>query len=152
MDGNEMTAFVLDPKDPNCENVRANLHRFIDQLPKSKAWEWTWQKYTKTRTPKQRKALFAAAYKPIMEFVGLRGEDDKLELHSFFCGEFWGWREEPMMRKRPLRTTTKNERGERDEISTTVALDFYAFIQQRAAEQGIYVPDPDPFWREAKAA
>jgi hypothetical protein len=148
-----VSAFVLDPKDPNCENVRANLHRFIDQLPRNRAWEWTWQKFSKPRTTKQRKALFAAAYKPIMEFMGLRGEDEKNELHRFWCGEYFGWTEAgPLRDRKPVRTTTKNEHGQRDEISVDAALDMYAFIQQRAAEQGIFVSDPDPFWREAKAA
>jgi len=27
------------------------------------------------------------------------------------------------------------------------ALEFYAFIQERAAEYGYDVPDPDPMWR-----
>jgi hypothetical protein len=147
-----VSAFVLDPKNPNCEHIRECLHKFIDQLPRTKAWEWTWRPFQKKRSDKQRKALFGAAYKPIMEFMGLRGEDDKEELHRFFCGEFWGWAKDgPFSSRRPARTTTKNERGERDEIDTKTALEFYAFIQQKAAEQGIYVPDPDPLYREQEA-
>lgn len=139
-------SYILHKGDPNRELVRANLHAFIDRLPESESWEFEWHKYHKPRSDKQRRALFGAAYKPLMEFMGLRGERDKDDLHAFFCGEYWGWH--PALKNKPLRTTTRNERGERDEISTVDALDFYAFIQQRAAEQGVMVPDPDPFWKE----
>lgn len=142
--------YVLDAKDPNRENVRANLHAFIDRLPTTQSWQFAVTKYHKPRSDKQRKALFGAAYRPLMEYMGLRGERDKEDLHAFFCGEYWGWH--PVLKNKPVRTTTRNERGEREEINTVDALEFYAFIQQRAAEQGVMVPDPDPFWKEREAA
>lgn len=141
-----MTSYVLHKGDIRRDEVKANLHAFVDRLPESKSWVLVVTEYHKPRSDQQRKALFAAAYKPIMEHMGLRGERDKEDLHAFWCGEYWGWH--PQLRNKPLRTTTRNERGERDEISTVDALDFYAFIQQRAAMQGIDVPDPDHFWRE----
>ena len=52
----------------------------------------------------------------------------------------------------PLEHVTKDEEGKPDEISVGDALEFYAFLQRRGAEVGCFVPDPDPFWREAKAA
>lgn len=137
---------VLHKGHPDHDIVRANLHAFIDRLPDTKSWEVEVSEYHKPRSDKQRKALFGAAYKPLMEFMGLRGEHDKEDLHHFFCGEYWGWH--PVLRNKPLRTTTRNEQGQRQEISTVEALDFYAFIQQRAAERGVMVPDPDPMWRE----
>lgn len=142
-----MTPYVLDPRDPDCDIYRANMSAFVDRLlAAGKRVRAEVGIYTKPRTDRQRKALFAAAYKPIMERMGLRGERDKDDLHAFWCGEYWGWH--PELRNKPLRTTTRNERGERDVISTAEALDFYEFVQQRAAERGIDVPDPDPFWRE----
>ena len=142
-----MTAFYLHKNDVSRGTILANLITFLGRLPDTKAWKVEIVEHKKSRSPKQRRALFGAAYKPIMEFMGLRGEEEKEELHYFFCGEYWGWREGPMMRKRPVRTTTRDENGKRDEITSTVALDFYAFIQQKALEQGIWVPDPDPEWR-----
>jgi hypothetical protein len=141
--------YVLHANAPERDTVRANLHAFIDRLPVAKSWSIIVGPYHKPRSDKQRSALFAVAYAPIMEHMGLRGEQDKADLHAFWCGEFWGWH--PTLRNKPLRTTTRNERGERDVISTRVALDLYRFIQQRAAEQGIDVPDPDPFWKENAA-
>jgi len=140
------TCFYLHKKDTGRATVLATAHEFLDRLPDTKSWEIEITIFRKPRTEKQRKALFAAAYGPIMEHMGLRGNDDKEDLHAYFCGEYWGWH--PQLKNKPIRTTTKNEQGVRDEISTTQALDFYAFIQQRAIENGIFVPDPDPFWRE----
>lgn len=140
--------FILHANDDGRALVKSNLHAFIDRLPDGKAWECVIDRHVKKRSPKQRKALFAAAYGPIMDFMGLRGEDDKKELHRFFCCEYFGSRIDQLGRRMPLRTTTRNEQGEREEISMDVAFDMYEFIQQRAAEQGIDVPNPDPLWRE----
>jgi hypothetical protein len=105
--------------------------------------------YVKKRSSKQRASLFAVAYAAIMEHIGLRGTKDKEDLHQFWCEEYFGYIEATgVSPRRPKRTTTKNEAGEDDEISTLQALDMYAFIQQRAAENGIDCPDPDPFWRD----
>ena len=140
--------FILHANDEGRGLVKANLHAFIDRLPEDKSWQCVIDKHVKTRTAKQRRTLFGAAYGPIMDFMGLRGGDDKAELHRFFCRLYFGEREDAIGRMVPIRTTTRNERGERDEISTTVALDMYSFIQEKAAEQGIDVPPPDPFWKE----
>jgi hypothetical protein len=140
--------FILHANDDGRALVKSNLHAFIDRLPEDKAWECVIDKHVKTRTAKQRRTLFGAAYGPIMDFMGLQGSDDKRDLHTFFCRDFFGERMDSLGRMVPIRTTTRNERGERDEISTIVALEIYAFIQRRAAEQGIDVPDPDPFWKE----
>lgn len=143
--------YILHKNDDSRDQVKANLHAFIDRLPSDKAWQCVIDAYHKPRTTKQRKALFSAAYGPIMEFMGLQGTEDKNELHRFFCREFFGEREDAFGRMVPIRTTTRNERGEREEITTVVALEMYAFIQRRAAEQGIDVADPDPFWKEKAA-
>ncbi len=102
------------------------------------------------RSQSQLGALFGVAYKILMREIGLRGEREKAELHDTFCGEFWGWRTITVMgvlRQVPTRTTTTNEHGVRDVISTREQIDFYEFIQQRAAGMGWDIPDPDPLWR-----
>lgn len=109
----------------------------------------TIEEYVPERTVKQRKSLFGVAYKSLMEQMGLHGEREKDQLHEMMCGEYWGWRDSVMLgsaKRVPVRTTTTNERGERDVISTREQLDFYAWIQQRAAEHGYDIPDPDKEW------
>lgn len=100
----------------------------------------------KPRTSLQNRALWGCAYKTLQQETG----NDPEDLHMYFCGEYWGWETYDVLdqkRKRPVRSTTKNEHGESDVISTVQLQDFYAFIQQRSAETvGVFVPDPDPMW------
>lgn len=101
------------------------------------------------RSSKQNAALFGVAYPPIMEHMGLRGEAERKEIHEYFCGEYWGWKEKVIFGKKkhtPKRTTTRNEEGKRDLISKPDMCDFYAFVQHKGAESGVFVPDPDPMY------
>lgn len=140
--------YTLHANDPGRALVKANAHAFIDRLPESKPWEIEIRPRRKTRSAKQRKSLFGVAYKAIMDATGLQGDADKRQLHRDMCGEFYGWTDGPLNLRKPVRTTTRNERGEPEEITTVDALELYAFIQRKAAEFGIDVPDPDPLWRE----
>ena len=99
----------------------------------------------KERSLQQNKALFGCAYEYLRKATG----NDKEDLHDYFCGSYFGWDIKDVMgmkKKVPKRTTTTGYDGERDVITTLQLSDFYAFIQQRAAEEGFYVPDPDPEW------
>jgi hypothetical protein len=108
------------------------------------------QKYVKRRTLEQSSALFGLAYKIMSEETGMRPND----LHTHFCGEYFGWLEVEIMGKtfrRPVRTTTTDEDGNRDIASTVVFSGLFEFVQQQAAELGIFIPDPDPNWRVNRA-
>lgn len=147
-----MTCYVLEKGSMRRDEIKANLHAFIDRLPDTKSWEVEVSEYHPARSDKQRKSLFGVAYKAIMEQCGLQGDKEKKRLHNDFCGDYFGWCDGGIGTRRPVRTTTTNERGERDKISTLQALDMYAFIQRTAAEYGVDVPNPDPFWREKAIA
>lgn len=57
------------------------------------------------------------------------------------------------IKMKPFRTTTRDDKGKRDVISTLEMADFYAFIQRKSAENGFDVPDPDPdWWQEPEQA
>lgn len=131
------------------EQRRSNAAYYLANLPADGKYEVEFRPKKKPRTDKQNRALWAVAYPPIMSAMGMRGEADRLELHEYFCGEYFGWVEYQVMDKRkvrPRRTTTRNEDGKKENVPTEVMADFYNFIQQRAADQGIYVPDPDPMY------
>lgn len=104
------------------------------------------------RSDLQNRALWGCAYKALKEQTG----NDPEDLHVFFCGRFFGWQEFDVMgmvKKRPVRTTTKDANGNRDVIDKSVMAEFYDFIQRESAMAGFDVPDPDPEWfREGKAA
>lgn len=138
--------------------ILANALRFIAALPNTREWDIEIKEHRKTRSDKQRGALFGVAYRALMEFSGLQGSQDKEDLHRFMCGEFYGWKTDALGNRKPVRTTTKDEDGRRDEISTKGAEEFYAFLQRRGAEVGCYVPDPDAMhnvrgrWADERAA
>lgn len=129
------------------------LFEFLSNLATDKTWNVTIEEAKKERSDLQNRALWGCAYRTLRDATG----NDPEDLHTYFCGEYFGWTEyEVMGRKRlkPKRTTTRREDGSRDVISTIHLSDFYAFIQQRSAETvGVYVPDPDPmWWQHANAA
>jgi len=102
--------------------------------------------HKKNRSLAQNKSLFGVAYPPLMDHMGMRGENDRKDLHAYFCGEYFGWVDSAILGKRkqrPRRTTTRNEEGKRDLLDTVAMADFYSFVQQRGAEHGVDVPDPE---------
>jgi hypothetical protein len=137
--------FIL-PADRDWNPAIARLLRFVEQLDHGKPHVVKVERWRKERSDLQNRALWGVAYKTLSDATGHDPED----LHTYFCGEFYGWEEYEIMgqiRKRPKRSTTKDEHGKRDVVSTVMLSDFYAFIQRRSAETvGIYVPDPDPEW------
>ena len=104
-----------------------------------------------TRSSEQLGAMFGLAYKVIMEETGLRGDADKKKLHRDFCGAYWGWKVREVLGKKwrdPIRTTTTDENGKRVAFGKVEQAEFYGFIEQTAAECGIFIPSPDPNWRK----
>lgn len=122
--------------------ILASLIGFLNDLSPDMEWSVKIEKHKKDRSDPQNNALWGVAY-PVLE---RESGNDPEDLHTYFCGEFFGWREIEVMGKKkvnPRRTTTRDENGKRDVIPTDQFTEFYAFIQRRAAQIGIYVPDPD---------
>lgn len=131
------------------EQRRINAINYLKSLPVDSSLEVEFRPKKETRSQKQNAALFAVAYPPIMEAMGLRGAKDKEYLHEFFCGEYWGWNVTYVLGKEkatPVRTTTTDENKKRNLIDKNEMSDLYNFIQHKAADNGIYVPDPDPMY------
>lgn len=124
------------------------LMAFLSSLDVTKEWQVTIGSVKKERSDLQNRALWGCAYKTLRDATG----NDPEDLHTYFCGEYFSWVEYEVMgqkRKRPFRTTTKDENGKRNVITTRQLQDFYSFIQTRSAETvGVFVPDPDPHWFE----
>lgn len=140
--------YQLNANGPERPGVTQRAKDFIDRLPADKSWVIEVRPFVKKRSLDQNAATFGLAYKVIMEATGLEGEEDRKQLHRDFCKLFFGEVDAGMGRTRPLRTTTKNERGEDDLIDTVEMAKFYNFIQRKAAEFGIDVPNPDPMWSQ----
>lgn len=101
----------------------------------------------KERTSPQNAALWGVAYPAIRADTG----NDLDDIHIAMCGSYFGWVEYEVLgqrKRKPRRTTTTDENGKRDVLSTIHFSDFWDHVQRAAAEYGIDVPDPDPQWRE----
>jgi len=102
----------------------------------------TVERYRKTRSNEQNRYLWGVAYPLIEQETG----NSKDALHEVFCGEFFGWVKHEVLGKQrdiPRRTTTKDENGNHNVITTTEFMDFCANMQRIAAEYGVYVPSPN---------
>lgn len=139
--------FLLPPED-RMEAIR-RINRFLrDALP-GKRLEVSVRQYKPPRSSAQNRALFGCAYKALGEQMGLSGAKEIDQIHEVFCGEFWGWQEYQVLgqrKKKPKRTTTTNEAGEREVISKTLFCEFYDFIARKSAEYGYVIPPIDPEW------
>lgn len=137
--------FIHWPKD-TARTVLANCAAFLERLPTGKKWKVEISEYRETRSDLQNKALWGCAYKAIGEVLGYDRDDLEALHHRMLCDHFGSTKREVMgeVREVPNRTSSK--------LTTVEFAEFYNFIQRKAAEYGVYVPDPDPFWREQRAA
>lgn len=119
------------------DTVMAKLLRFVDRWPNNTMCQITVEKYVRTRSNQQNRYLWGVVYPTILEFGQLEGWT-KDDLHDFFLIEHFGSEVIEGFGKRrhkPLKRSSK--------LSTTEFMDYIGFIQQFAAERGIYISDPD---------
>lgn len=141
--------FPVESEEKRAERIR-NLERFLLGLSAAKAWEFLVRPLKTDRSDRQNNALWGVAYPPLVEYTGHTAP----QLHDHFLREWFGEVEEEVlgkMRSRPRRTTTTDEHGKRDVLSTDEFVSFYAFIQQQGAQMGVWIPDPDPLLRTRAA-
>jgi hypothetical protein len=135
--------FVLNANDDGRERVLDQCTGFLGRLPKAKAWKVEITPYSKPRSLDQNAAAYGLAEKTLMEFIGERGEAAKKRLHEDLCCGYFG-EVKTLTGRKPKRTTTTDEFGERKVLDAKEFADFYEFIVQTAAEIGCFIPDPDP--------
>jgi len=115
-------------------NQKAGLLAFLDRLPGNVKWKVTIAKYAKRRSDQQNRYLWGVAYKILQDRTGQPASD----WHDYFLGEHFGWEETELFGKKKLRP-----RGRSSKLSTGEFMDFVDFIQMRAAEYGIDIPNPN---------
>lgn len=136
--------------DRGARNLTA-LFAHVSALDVTKRWRVVVGPARKDRSLEQNNALYGVAYKVLSDYTGHTGP----ELHEMFLRSYFGETEKTIMGKvirTPRRSTTIDERGQRNVISTRDFMEFYRHIQQKAAEIGCDVPDPDPLWQEREDA
>ena len=130
----------------------ARLIGLLSSIPETEDFQVTIGPLKKPRSDEQNSALWAVAYRTLADFTGHTPE----ELHDSFLRAYFGEVEKEVfgrMVTRPVRTTTTDEHGRKRKLSTLEFCDYYAFVQQKGAEIGCWVPDPDPmYWMQREHA
>jgi hypothetical protein len=120
---------------PKGERSLARIVAFLSALSKDREWRVEITEKKPRRSDEQNRFLWGYVYKTICERLPGWSADD---VHEYCLGEWSGWETlEGLGRKRlrPVRRSSK--------LSTTEFAEYVAFIQQRMAEHGIYIEDPD---------
>jgi len=111
------------------------LSKFLDRLASTAGkWRVTVQPYRKQRSDAQNRYLWGVAYKLLQDATGQPAAD----WHEYMLGEHFGWEETELFGKKRLRPLNRSSK-----LNTLEFMDYVAFIQQRAAENGLYIPDPN---------
>ena len=126
-------------KDASRPVVLKALLGLLNALRGDREWLVTVSQYSPKRSDEQNKALWGLAYRIIAERTGQEAED----WHTYFLGEHFGWEEVEMFGRKKIRPKRRSSK-----LTTAEFADYFDFIQRRAAENGIVIPDPDPFWRQ----
>ena len=147
-----MPEFIL----PTLNRMRALelAQTVLGSLDELVAWQVTIEPVKDDRTNQQNKYLNGIAYKIISEYTGY----ERNEIHEAFLGRYFGWKIKRVPKKpsnpkgeesKPIRTTTTNEAGKRDMLSTKDFWEYVEFLQRFAAERfQLVIPDPDPSLRK----
>lgn len=126
------------------------LGAFFARLPADKPWEVSVEPFKKKRSGRQNNAMWGPIYGPLSAFTGY----SETELHDVMLKLHFGEVERRVLgvtQRVPRRTTTINERGEREELSRDEMARFIDFILRKAAELGCYIEDPNPQLRTRAA-
>lgn len=138
-----MQTFRIPKGTPTTSQKLDPLLAEIGRQSERHAVEVTVKRYQKKRSVEQNNSLFGIAYPLLMEATGYTKE----ELHREMCGRFFGWKVKKVMGRAievPRRTTTKNQDGQPEVISTVMMMEMYAFVQQLAMQElQLYIPDPN---------
>lgn len=110
----------------------------IEDLPAAMGFRVEILEHKSTRSLAQNAYLWGVVYPAILEGAGnqLAGWRDT-ELHEYFLGEHFGWEVITGFGKKKQRPIRRSRR-----LSKFEFMQYVEFIQRKAAELGIVVPDP----------
>lgn len=135
-------AFLIDPdkREKGAEDVRTFL---LSMKPGKKVVVQLFF-YQNPRSNEQNRYLNGVAVPLLCDATGYDPDD----IREYLNGTYFGWKEKRVPGKRivqvPIRTTTTDEDGEYNPLSTQAFAEYIAFVQRFGAEHGINIPDPDP--------
>jgi len=129
--------FIL-PKEAPRDGAITRIAKVLGSLGRESAWRIEVHEHKPTRSHAQNRYLWGCVYPTILKTGTLAGWTAE-EVHEYCLGEHFGWETVTGFGRKKIRPMRRSARLNKQEFS-----DFVAFIQQRMAEHGIFVPDPDP--------
>ena len=116
--------------------VVQRIGRVLENLPMLR-WRVEVSEAKPVRSNNQNRYLWGVVYPTIIQAGRLDGWEAQ-DIHEYLLGECFGWETVEAFgrkRQRPIRRSSK--------LSKLEFVEFTRFIQNRMAEHGIYVPDPN---------
>lgn len=107
----------------------------IAALSADKAWDIEIDEYKPTRSEAQNRYLWGVCYAELAKHLPGWDADD---IHEYMLGEHFGWETIEGMGRKRLRPLRRSSALNKQEFS-----DFVAFIQRKAAEHGVFIPDAE---------
>jgi hypothetical protein len=129
--------FIL-PRAMRRSGVIERIARALATLSHDCSWAVEVKEHKPVRSNQQNRYLFGVVYAEILKQGKLEGWTVH-EVHDYCLGEHFGWETVVGFGRKKVRPIRRSSRLNKQEFT-----DFIAFIQQRMAEHGIVVPDPDP--------
>ena len=121
------------------QSVLDRVGRYLAALPAETAFVVEVKPYKRARSNSQNAYLWGVCYPTLLKAGGNALDGwDATDLHEYFLGEHFGWETISgfgRMRMKPLRRSSR--------LTTAEFADYVDFIQRKAAEIGVYIPDPN---------
>jgi hypothetical protein len=126
------------PKNSKPEDILRAVSVLVRDLTPDKAWSVTIEEVKPRRSDSQNAFLWAVVYPSILEgggeaLKGFRATD----LHEWFLGDMWGWETLEGFGRKRMRPVRRSSTMTKQEFS-----DYIAFIEQKALDMGIEIPEP----------
>jgi hypothetical protein len=119
------------------EAVIARIAKVLGGLAPETAWRIEIKEHKATRSTQQNRYLWGVVYPTILEAGKLEGWTTE-EVHDYCLGEHFGWETVEGLGRKKIRPIRRSSKLNKQEFT-----DFIAFIQQRMAEHGIFIADPE---------
>ena len=126
------------PSGTTREQALERVSRGLIGLPGDRAWTVEVREHKPLRSNAQNAYLWGVVYPTILrEGAALLTGSTAEELHEYFLGTHFGWKEVTTFGVRKFRPAKRSKT-----LSKTDFADYVHFIQQFMAERGVYIPDP----------
>lgn len=123
--------FVLQ-KDRSVESEQRALQALMS-LERGKAWSVKVDEKKPKRSEQQNRYLWGVCYAELCKV--LPGWDSE-DVHEYMLGEHFGWETIEGLGRKRIKPIRRSSRLNKMEFA-----DFVSFIQRKAAEHGVFIPD-----------